>query len=94
MTVQDELDRLGKDIIDDAKKNASKNKKTGKLEKSLTYNTTITNDDNFTLVLEEVYYGQFLNDKNGFMDKAISKNLGDGINNIVDTMIDEILEEI
>lgn len=90
MTVQDELDRLGKDIIDDAKKNAKPNKKTGKLESSLNYKTSYINDDKFTLELEEVYYGQFLNNKTGFMDKAIDKNINKGIDSIVDTFLNNM----
>lgn len=89
-TVQDELDKLGKDIIDDAKKNAKPNKKTGKLESSLNYKTSYINDDKFTLELEEVYYGQFLNNKTGFMDNAISKNLNKGIDSIVDTFLNNM----
>lgn len=94
MSVQRELDKLGRAIINDAKKNASKNKKTGTLERSLSYDTVITNDDNFTLVLEEVYYGKFLNNKTEFMDKAIDRNLDRGIDSIIEIQIDELLKDI
>lgn len=94
MSVQRELDRLGRRIIEDAKSYARPNRKTGQLERSLSYDTVITNDDNFTLVLEEVYYGKFLNDKTEFMDKAINRNLDRGIDSIVDVQINELLNEI
>lgn len=90
-SIKKELDRLGRNIIDDAKKNASKNKKTGTLERSLNYDTDMINDDNFTLILEEVHYGKYLNNKTEFMNKAISKNLDRGINSIVDVQINKIL---
>lgn len=93
-SVQDELNKLGRDIINDAKKNAAKNKKTGTLERSLNYNTAITNDDKFALVLEEVYYGKYLNNKTEFMDKAISRNLDRGIDSIVEVQINELLNDI
>ena len=94
MSVQRELDRLGRNIIDDAKRLAKPNKKTGRLERSLNYDTVITNDDNFTLVLEEVYYGEFLNNKTEFMDKAIDRNLDRGIDSIIEIQIDELINDI
>lgn len=94
MSVQRELDRLGRNIIDDAKRLAKPNKKTGRLERSLNYDTVITNDDNFTLVLEEVHYGEFLNNKTEFMDKAIDRNLDRGIDSIIEIQIDELLKDI
>lgn len=94
MSVQRELDRLGRNIIDDAKRLAKPNKKTGTLERSLSYDTVITNDDNFTLVLEEVYYGKFLNNKTEFMDKAIDRNLDRGLDSIIEIQIDELLKDI
>lgn len=94
MSVQRELDRLGRRIIEDAKRLAKPNKKTGRLERSLNYDTVLTNDDNFTLVLEEVYYGKFLNNKTEFMDKAITRNLERGIDSIVDIQINELLKDI
>ena len=50
-TVKDELDRLGSNIVKDARKNAEKNKKTGTLDRSLSYDTVITNDNVFSLSL-------------------------------------------
>lgn len=94
MSVQRELDRLGRRIIEDAKSYARPNRKTGQLERSLNYDTVLTNDDNFTLVLEEVYYGKFLNNKTEFMDKAIDRNLDRGIDSIVEVQIDELLKDI
>lgn len=93
-TVRDELDRLGKSIVKDAKKNASKNKKTGRLERSLKYKTTNTGDEKFSVVIEEMYYGKYLNKKTDYMDKAIDANLDDGIESIVDVLTDEILKDI
>lgn len=93
-SVRRELDRLGRRIIEDAKKNASKNKKTGRLERSLRYDTVVTNEDTFTLVLEEVHYGKYLNDKTEYMDRAIARNLDRGIDSIVDVQIDELLNDI
>lgn len=94
MSVQKELDKLGKNIIKDARKNASKNKKTGTLDRSLDYDTVITGDDTFTLVLQEVHYGKYLNAKTNYMDRAIESNISEGISSIIDVLIDEITEEI
>lgn len=94
MSVQRELDRLGRRIIEDAKTYARPNKKTGQLERSLSYDTAITNEDTFTLVLEEVHYGKYLNNKTEFMDKAINRNLERGIDSIVDVQINELLKDI
>lgn len=92
--VRRELDRLGRNIIKDAKKNARPNRKTGTLDRSLNYDTVITNDDTFTLVLEEVHYGKYLNNKTEYMNRAIEKNIESGISSIIDVLIDEITEEI
>lgn len=90
-TINRELDRLGRNIIEDAKSYARPNKKTGTLERSLSYKTSVTSDDDFTLILEEVYYGKFLNDKTNFMDRAIDKNIDRGIRDIVNVQIKELL---
>lgn len=92
--VRRELDRLGRRIIEDAKTYARPNKKTGRLERSLRYNTVVTNEDTFTLVLEEVHYGKYLNNKTEYMDRAIDRNLDRGIDSIVDVQIDELLNNI
>ena len=94
MSVQKELDRLGERIINDAKAYARPNRKTGTLERSFSYETTLTSEDNFTLVLEEVYYGKFLNNKTEFMDKAIRRNLNRGIDSIIEVQIDDILTSL
>lgn len=93
MSLSNELKRLGKDIVKDAKKLAKPNKKTGRLEKSLDYDIVITNDDSFSVVIEEVYYGEYLNKKTDYMDKAIDKNLNRSIDKIVDTLLDDLLTD-
>lgn len=94
MSVQKELDRLGKAIVKDAIKLAKPNKKTGTLEKSLDYDTTYINNDKFSITIEEVHYGKYLNDKTNYMDKAIDKNIESGISSIIEVQIDELLKNI
>jgi hypothetical protein len=93
-TVKDELDKLGKDITADAKKNALPNKKTGQLDKSFSYDYTFINDEKFSLVINEKFYGKFLNNKTKYMDKAVEKNLTKGSDSIIDVMAGEFLNEI
>ena len=94
MSVQKELDRLGKNIVKDAIKLAKPNKKTGTLEKSLDYDTTIINGDKFSITIEEVHYGKYLNNKTNYMDKAIENNIESGIESIIEVQIDELLKNI
>lgn len=94
MSVQDELNRLGKAIVKDAIKLAKPNKKTGTLEKSLDYDTTYINNDKFSITIEEVHYGKYLNDKTNYMDRAIENNVPDGIESIIEVQIDELLKNI
>ena len=94
MSVQDELNRLGKNIVKDAIKLAKPNKKTGTLERSLDYDTTIINGDKFSITIEEVHYGKYLNNKTNYMDKAIDKNTEEGISSIIEVQIDELLKNI
>ena len=93
-TVKQELDNLGKKITADAKKNALPNKKTGNLDKSFSYETVFLSDEKFNLVINEKFYGQFLNKKTGYMDKAIEKNIDKGIEDIINTITGEILNPI
>ena len=94
MSIKNELDRLGKDIVKEARKNASKNKKTGKLDRSIDYKVDDSNLDEIKLTIEEAYYGKFLNDKTNYMDKAIESGISKHLDNIVDALIDEITEDI
>lgn len=89
--IRKQLDNLGRRIIDDARKYAAPNKNTGKLDRSLNYTVDMSNIATFTINLNEAYYGKYLNNKTEFMDKAIRKNLDRGINNIVDSIVDDIL---
>ena len=93
-TIKQELDNLGKKITADAKKNALPNKKTGNLDKSFSYETVFLSDEKFNLVINEKFYGQFLNKKTGYMDKAIEKNIDKGIEDIINTITGEILNPI
>lgn len=92
MSVKKELDNLGKAIVKDAIKFAKPNKKTGALEKSIDYDTTYINNDKFTLVLQEAYYGKYLDNKTGFMTRAIEKNIDAGIASIIEFQVDELLK--
>ena len=94
MSVKNELDKLGKNITKDAKQGALKNKKTGQLDKSFSYEYSFISDEKFNIVIYEKYYGKFLNKKTGYMDKAIEKNLDKGIESITNVMADEFLNEI
>lgn len=93
MSVQKELDRLGKNIVKDAIKLAKPNKKTGQLERSLNYDTTYINNDKFSITIEEVHYGKYLNAHTQYMDKAIDKNIDEGISSIIEVQIDELLKK-
>jgi len=99
-TVQDELDNLGKSIASDAKRNALPNKKTGQLDRSIKYDSTFISNDKFQIVITEKSYGKWLNDGHGsfqgtlYMDKAVKSNIDKGINNIVNTIVGDILNPI
>lgn len=99
-TVQDDLDNLGKSIANDAKKNALPNKKTGKLDRSIKYQTSFISNDKFQIVINEKSYGKWLNDGHGsfagtlYMDKAVKSNIDKGINNIINTITGDILNNI
>ena len=98
--VKKELDNLGKAIVNDAKKNALPNKDTGALDRSLSYETAFISDEKFQIVINEKYYGKFLNagTKNfkgtQYMTKAIDKNLNKGLNSIIEAITGEILNPI
>lgn len=93
-SLQDELNNIGKNITNDARKGALKNKKTGALDKSFKYESSFISNDTFQLVINEKYYGEYLNKKTKYMDKAISSNLDKGIDSIVNIIVGEILNPI
>ena len=91
--IEDELDRLGKAIVNDARRLALPNKKTGTLDRSFSYDYSYINNNKFTIVISEMFYGKYLNNKTHYMDRAISQNIKN-IDTIIDIMIDEMLDKI
>lgn len=97
-TIKNDLDKLGTKIVSDAKKSAPV--KTGKLKKSLGYETIFVSNDSFNLTLTEVEYGVYVNNgtKNQkaqpFMSNAIEKNIDNGIESIVSTLTDDVLGDL
>lgn len=89
-----ELDNIGGKIVRDAKRNALKNKKTGKLDRSFKASTEFNSIDDFSVIVSEQHYGVYLNAKTQFMDKAIKDNIENGINKIVDELANEIVNAI
>ena len=94
VTVQEELDNIGKKITADAKRNALKNKKTGALDRSFGYDSSFISNESFQIVIHEKHYGKYLNAKTHYMDKAIAKNIDSGIDSIINLITGEILNPI
>jgi len=93
MSVSSELNKLGQSIVKDAIKNAKPNRKTGRLEKSITYTVT-GSDANATISVSEESYGEFLNNKTKFMDKAVNNNIDKGANAIANAVADDIIKDL
>ena len=97
-TVKQELDELGKNIVRDAK--ATVPVDTGTLKNSIKYETNFISNDRFQIVIEEKYYGTYVNSgtrrqrAQPYMDNAIAKNLPSGVDDIVNTIVGEILNPI
>ena len=89
-----ELDNIGGKIVRDAKRNALPNKRTGKLDRSFKASTEFNSIDDFSITISEQHYGVYLNAKTQFMDKAIRDNIDNGINKIVDTLANSIVDAI
>lgn len=97
-TVKQQLDILGQKIVKEAKQLVkSDHYDTGQLYNSLKYVLNYTSDNSFKLVIQEMYYGKFVNGKdgsNGYMTKAIEDNIDKGIKDIIDVQINEITSMI
>ena len=97
-TVKQELDRLGKAIVADATKTVPV--LTGALKASLKYNTNFISNDEFQIVINEKYYGEFVDQgtryqkANPFMSNAINNNLPKGIDSIINVITGDILNSI
>lgn len=91
--VQKELDKLGKDLVKELKKNALPNKKTGQLDASFDYTYTYINNDKFSVIISQMFYGKYLNKKTKYYDRAVDTIVKKDIEPIIDVMIDEVLEK-
>lgn len=89
-----ELENLGGKIVRDARRNALENKRTGKLDNSLRASHNIESIDSFSVTIEEKYYGEYLNRKTGFMDRAINSNLPRGLDKITDVIIEGLITDL
>ncbi len=93
-SIKDELDELGRKITEDAKKYALPNKKTGALDKSFKYETNFISNEKFQIVINEKYYGVYLNNKTHYMDRALKENLPKGTESIINAITGEILQSV
>jgi len=97
-SVIQQLNILGQAIVVDAKyivKNEHYD--TGQLYKSLKYTVASIGKDKFNLNIIEMYYGKYVNrkdGKNGYMNRAIENNIDQGIEDIINVQINEILEPV
>lgn len=89
--LRDILNKIGKDIINKARKNLRKNRDTGKLERSLDYKVK-GSGDHYQIIITQLDYGKYLNDKTKYMDKAIDDSLD--LDKITDEIIDDILKDL
>lgn len=89
-TVNDELNNLGRQITEDARKFALPNRKSGALNNSFKFNYSYTTKDKFKLNISEQYYGKYLNKKTHYMDRAIQQNLQLGIDKICEVILHEL----
>lgn len=93
-TVQQELQALGLKLQKSARKYALPNKKTGLLDRSLRYKTSYTGNDKFYIYLQEVFYGEYLNRKTSFMDKAIEETItNSAVGDISDVIIENLMKD-
>lgn len=96
--IQDELNRIGQQIVNDAKKTVPVD--TGSLRDSLKYESTFISFDKFNISIYERYYGVYVN--NGtykmkarpYLTDAVKKNLPEGIDDIINIITGELLNKI
>lgn len=93
MSVKNEINKLGAAIVKDAINNAKPNKKTGRLERSISYSVT-GSDENATISISEETYGKFLNNQTKFMDKAVNNNIDKGAKAIANAVADDIIKDL
>lgn len=93
MSINSALNKLGNAIVKDARNNAKPNKKTGRLERSISYSVITSNDESKVIISEESY-GQILNNKTKFMTKAVDKNIDNGAQDIAQAVADDIITKL
>lgn len=93
--VHTELDKLGKELEKKMKEYALPNKKTGRLDKSIKYDTYSVGKERFKLEIYTMYYGKYLNGRTGFFNRAYKEVILDkGIRDIITYASREIYEDI
>lgn len=98
-TVNQELDKLGRQIVADAKAYPVP-VDTGALKNSLKYQFQFMSENSFRLVISEMYYGKYVNDgtykmpARPYMTTAINKNVGPSIQSIVEVAIGELTDKL
>lgn len=85
MDISKELNKLGNDIVTEAKNNVPKD--SGKLKNSIKYKAS-----NDKLVISQLEYGFYL--KNNYMAQAIENGLDKNLDNIVNAMIEDTLKNL
>lgn len=86
------LENLGRNITTAAKNTVTV--KSGDLSDSINYSIQVQSDANFSVIIEELAYGEFINNRTGFMDRAIDSNLDTGVQEIEDAIITNILKDL
>lgn len=99
-TVQQELDKLGKKIVKDAIAYPIP-VDTGALKKSLTYEFSFTNNDKFSLIFSQMFYGKYVDQGTSkmkarpYFSDAISKNVDKkGLEPIIRLQVEDIMESV
>lgn len=87
------LKQYGAKIVWDLRKGARPNKKTGTLDKSISYKVSGKGTKN-QLLISQVYYGKYLNAHTGYIDKVANKRLEELADKVAEAYVEDILEKL
>ena len=98
MSVLDELNNLGNNILSDAIANVPVD--TGALKSSLGYHIDFKSVDNFNITFTGEYYGKYVNDgtryqsAQPFMTNAIENNLTEGTKHVATQLTNDMIAQL
>lgn len=93
-SVERTLKTYGRKIVWDLRKGARPNKKTGTLDKSISWKVDGRGKNKASLKISQVFYGKYLNAHTQYMDKVFDKRIPELTSEIIDDFTKDLFSDL